>query len=80
MAVYPFYIEANIEGRKTPLKGGTRNSRGSQEIHIYQRDKGAVTEPYRIVQCNVLNENGDIELRTEVYYQGDLIHTHITDY
>lgn len=79
MAVRPFYIDAYIEGRQTHLSG-TRSKRGSQEIHIYQRDKGAITNPYKIVQSNVLNENGDIELRTEVYYQGDLIHTHITDY
>ena len=43
MAVRPFYIEADIEGRKTPLAGGTARKNGEHHISIHQRDKGEIT-------------------------------------
>ena len=80
MAVRPFYINANIDGRKTPLAGGTKSKLGHHEIDIYQRDKGSITTPYKICQRSIQHEDGSIELTTEVYFQGSLIHTHTTDY
>lgn len=38
MAVRPFYIEADIEGRKTPLAGGTARKNGEHHISIHQRE------------------------------------------
>ena len=78
--VRPFYIEAFIEGRQTKLSGGTKSSRGRHVIDIYQRDKGKITNPYTITQKSLEKEDGTLELVTEVYFQGSLIHTHTTDY
>lgn len=79
MAVRPFYIEAEIEGRKTNLAGGTRKKDGDHTIHIYQRNKGDITEPFRIRQYYT-EMDGEPKLVTAVYYQGELIKNHITDY
>lgn len=38
MSVRPFYIDADIEGRKTPLAGGPRRADGSMHIKITQRN------------------------------------------
>lgn len=50
MAVRPFYLDADIEGYKTKLKGGTKRGKGSQTINIYQRDEGDITVPFVINQ------------------------------
>ena len=75
MAVYPFYIKTRAEGRNTPIAGGTRRKDGSMETTIYQRDRGSITDPYKIIQ----RSNG-ATCMTEVYFQGELIHTHETEY
>jgi hypothetical protein len=79
MAVRPFYIEANIEGRKTNLAGGTARKDGQHNIAIHQRDRGEITTPFKIEQSSFI-EDGVHKLSTRVYYQGDLIKEHITDY
>lgn len=38
MAVRPFYTESEIDGYKTNVKGGPRNSRGDMTTSIYQRE------------------------------------------
>lgn len=85
MSVYPFYVEANAEGRRSPIAGGTRRKDGDMTVEIYQRSKGAITNPYTIRQYSTypMNEaSGEREhkLVTDVYYQGEVIHSHITDY
>ena len=77
--VRPFYINADIEGRKTDLAGGTRRRDGRHSIAIYQRDEGSITTPFKIEQFSI-NEDGVHKLVTEVYYQGELIKEHITNY
>ena len=79
MAVRPFYINADIKGRKTDLAGGTRNSDGYHDITIYQRDNGSITSPYRIKQFSEY-ENGVHKLVTTVSFKGEVIHKHVTDY
>lgn len=79
MAVRPFYIDANIEGRKTNLAGGTRRSDGSHNISIYQRDEGSITTPFKIEQSSYI-EDGVHKLVTRVYYKGSLLKEHITNY
>lgn len=44
-----FWINAVIDGRKTPLKGGPRSKKGGFIIEISQRDKGKETTPIKIV-------------------------------
>ena len=85
MAVYPFYIITDAEGRKTPIAGGTRRADGDMTTRIYQRDKGDITIPFKIRQYSThdLNEETgkwEHHLHTDVYYQGELIKSHITDY
>ena len=79
MAVRPFYIDANIEGRRTNLAGGTAKKDGQQSISIKQRDKGDITTPFKIEQSSFY-EDGVHKLVTRVYYLGDLLKEHITDY
>ena len=85
MTVYPFYVEAVADGRSTPIKGGTKQKDGCLVTHIYQRNRGEITNPYKISQfpCDMMDdETGKLvhRLVTHVYYQGELIHSHITDY
>ena len=42
MAVRNWWIEADIDGRRTNLAGGPRNKDGGFELRIYQRDKGGI--------------------------------------
>ena len=39
MSVRPFYISADIEGRKTELTGGPRRKDGYMNIEITQREE-----------------------------------------
>ena len=79
MAVRPFYINAYIEGRRTNLSGGTARKDGEQTIDIHQRDNGAITTPFKIRQYST-EVDGVHKLVTNVYYLGELIKSHITDY
>lgn len=40
MSVRPFYISADIEGRKTMLTGGPQKSDGYMHVEITQRNRG----------------------------------------
>lgn len=85
MAVYPFYISTEAYGKKTPIEGGTRSKYGDMTTTIYQRDKGAITTPFRIRQYSTQyvdkNTNKEVHhLHTDVYYNGELIASHTTDY
>ncbi len=42
MAVRNWWIEADIDGRKTSLSGGPRNREGGFSLRIYQRDNGSI--------------------------------------
>lgn len=85
MAVYPFYISTDADGRSTPIACGTRRKDGDMTTTIYQRDNGSITEPFEIRQYSTedLNEEtGEWEhhLHTDVYYQGEVIKSHVTKY
>lgn len=79
MAVRPFYISANISGRKTLLEGGPRSGDGAAIITIYQRDEGSITDPYKVIQRNI-HDGDNHKLITEILYQGKVIHSHTTKY
>lgn len=85
MAVRPFFINVKVSGRKEEISTGPKSRFGTIDTAIYQRDRGEITTPFKIVQksIEVFNEDTkkyELELRTEVYYQGELIKTHTTDY
>ena len=46
---------------------------------MYQRDEGSITKPFRIDQYS-FEEEGKLKLVTKVYFQGNLLKEHITDY
>ena len=79
MAVYPFYVEVNSSTRANKVGVGARSKKGYVETYIYQRDEGEITTPFKIVQRSVEHE-GELKLYTEVYYRGELIKTHTTNY
>lgn len=83
MSVYPFYVSANAEGRRTPIAGGTRKKDGDMTVEIYQRSEGSITNPYTIRQYSIYPCEDGVQkhqLVTDVYFQGAVIHSHTTDY
>lgn len=48
MAVRNFWIEADIDGRKTTLAGGPKGKDGNMHITIYQRSEGGIVEAVNI--------------------------------
>lgn len=48
MAVRNFWVEADIDGYKTKLKGGPRNKNGGMKITLYQRREGEIVEAVSI--------------------------------
>ena len=84
MAIYPFYVEADSSSRKSLIAGGVRAKDGEMTTAIYQRDNGAITTPYKVYQHSFSEMRDDgkehLVLETQVIFQGDVIHTHRTDY
>lgn len=74
MAVRNFWVDVEIDGRKTRLEGGPRSRFGGFEAEINQREDGLVTTPIKIKGIEL---NG--ELITRVYVNGDLIAEHRTN-
>ena len=77
--IYPFYIEINSSSRANNVGVGAKSKKAYMETFVHQRDEGEITTPFKIVQRCVEDEN-DLKLYTEVYYNGELIKTHITNY
>lgn len=65
MAVRPFYVEAEIEGRVTPVKGGPKSKHGSIHTEVFQRNQGEIDHILTIKQASV-KENGKHILKTQV--------------
>ena len=73
--VYPFYVEVNSSSRANNVGVGAKTKKAYMETFVHQRDEGEITTPFKIVQRCV-----DDTLYTEVYYKGELLKTHITNY
>lgn len=63
MAVRNFYLEAEIDGRKTGLHGGPQGKKGGMQIHLYQRDKGQIKEV-----ASIWCYEKDGTLRSEIFH------------
>lgn len=48
MAVRPFYLSADVEGRRTPLAGGPARRDGSMTVEITQRNAGEIETAFKI--------------------------------
>lgn len=79
MAVYPFYIDAVSSTRSSNVGVGTRRKDGTLNTCVYQRENGTITRPYYIEQYTE-ERDGVLKCITNVYYLGNIISTHITDY
>ena len=77
MAVRPFYLSADVEGRRTPLAGGPARHDGSMTVEITQRNAGEIETAFKIRSYR----EGD-ELITNVYDNstGTCVATHKTPY
>jgi hypothetical protein len=49
MATRNFWIEAEIDGRETPLAGGPRSKDGGMDVLLTVREDGGISEAVRIV-------------------------------
>jgi hypothetical protein len=76
MAVRNFWIEVEIDGRKTKLSGGSQLKTGGMTIKLFQRNKGEITKALS-VDC-LANDLGI--LATEVFNENSVeIHRIITE-
>lgn len=59
MALRNFWVEADIDGRKTKLKGGPRNKTGGLHLKIRVRDSGT-----SVLGCKIIctEHDGDLIL------------------
>ncbi len=65
MAVRNFYVEADIDGRKTMLGGGPRAENGGMDVTIYQRNEGRIMTAIRI-SCRRNSWDGALRTRVEI--------------
>ena len=74
MALRNFWLETEIDGRKTKLKGGPRNKTGGMHTKVYVRDQGA-----SVLACKIVCEECDGDLIVMIYDKdGRLINTSTT--
>lgn len=59
MATRNFWIEAEVEGRKTSLAGGPRSKDGGMDILLTVREDGGISDAVRIV-CRSNGEKNTI--------------------
>lgn len=74
LAVRNFWVESQVDGRRTPIKGGPARKDGGLDLQLFQREDGAITQPIEI-QC----KEEDQRLITKVYIDGSLVANHITN-
>ena len=51
MVVRNFYVEADIDGRATTLRGGPASKEGEMTIHVHQREDGCILRDVVTVVC-----------------------------
>lgn len=79
MAVYPFYTEIHSSTRKNVTGVGTKSKDGSMTTYIHQREDGGITTPFTITQ-HTEEQDGVLKCITTVFFKGEVIKQHITDY
>lgn len=61
MATRNFWVEADIDGRKTELAGGPRSKGGGFAMNIYMRNEGDIDRPIEI--DGIVKSDGSLMLR-----------------
>ena len=80
MAIRPFYMNAEIDGRSSSLSGGPKSKSGGQDITIYQRDNGSVITAFRVVSFSRMDGNR-LVLTTQVLDKNNkVVAQEVTDY
>ena len=80
MAIFPFYVTTNAEGRKTLIQGGTSKKKGSMRTVLTQRNRGNIETAFSI-ECCTKEIDGVEKLVSSVYdCNGNLIAEHYTEY
>lgn len=74
MAIRNFWLDVNIDGRKTNLEGGPRSRFGGFLARINQRDRGSITTP---IEIEGIEDDG--ELVVKIYIEGALVAEHRTN-
>ena len=73
--VRPIYVEADIDGRQSTLRGGPRSKKGGMEVTLLQRNEGDIE---KVVDIICVEENG--KLKTRIFdSNGKLVYMHITN-
>lgn len=76
MAIRNFYLNADIDGRKTRLTGGPSSKDGGMALTVTQRRNGEIVKAYSIE--SYVTKDG--RLKTTVYGQdGGALHSFTTD-
>lgn len=78
MAIRNFYLDFDIDGRKTRLTGGPRGIDGTFDGKVYLREEGGITTPAAISGRTRLTPAGEIELILEIEAEGFQVETHGT--
>ena len=79
MATYPFYTTVDSSSRKSLVSVGAKSKDATMETLVMQRENGEITTPFRIYQMTYY-EGKVLKCVTRVYYRGELLKEHITDY
>ena len=75
MALRNFWLEAQVDGRKTKLTGGPKNKTGGMHTKVYVRDRGA-----SVLACKIVCRECDGDLIVMIYDKdGHLIHSNTTE-
>jgi hypothetical protein len=62
MAIRNYWIDANIDGRKTRLTGGPRRKDGGFDLRIKIRNDGGISDGMLVVCGNAPSEDGTLKL------------------
>lgn len=74
MALRNFWVETQIDGRKTKLTGGPKNKTGGLRTKVYVRDRGQ-----SVLACKIVCTECEGDLLVMLYNKdGQLIHSNTT--
>lgn len=74
MALRNFWLETEIDGRKTKLKGGPKSRTGGMRTKVYVRDQGT-----SVLACKIICRECGNDLIVMIYDKdGQLIHSNTT--
>lgn len=74
MALRNFWLEAQVDGRKTKLTGGPKNKTGGMRTKVYVRDQGT-----SVLACIIACTECDGDLVVRIYDKdGRLINSNTT--